>query len=178
MDGQAGPYSLFVVVQPPAVIPGIAHVQVRVSAPGVTEVSATPLTMTGPGATLAPIADHLVRSKEDKQTFDGAVWLMQTGSMQIRIKARGTQGDGTVSVPLPALAQRTLAMPRALGALLLGLTGLLIFGLVSITGAAVREAQLEPGATSWSWSAWCGLEIRGGILKPQRIRRAFTNRYG
>jgi len=146
MEGQAGPYSLFVTIQPPAVIPGVAQIQVRISVPGVTEVSATPLAMTGTASRLAPAADQLIQSKVDRQTFSGAVWLMQTGSWQVRIQARGAQGNGTVSVPIPALAQRTLPMPEALGALLLGLTALLVFGLVSIAGAAVREAQLEPGA--------------------------------
>ncbi len=145
MEGQAGPYSLFVTIQPPGVIPGVAQIQVRVSAPGVDEVSATPLAMTGPASRLAPTADQLIQSKDDRQTFTGAVWLMQTGSWQIRIQARGAQGTGIVSVPIPALAQRSLPMPEALGALLLGLTALLVFGLVTIAGAAVREAQLEPG---------------------------------
>ena len=92
MEGPAGPYSLFVTVQPPSVIPGIAQIQVRVSAPGVSQVAATPLAMTGPASRLAPIADQLVPSKDDPQTFNGAVWLMQTGSWQVRIQAQGTQG--------------------------------------------------------------------------------------
>jgi len=164
LDGQAGPYSLFVMVQPPAVIPGIAQIQVRVSAPGVTDVSATPLAISGPGSTLAPVADSLTASTDDGQTFNGAVWLMQTGSMQIRIQARGSRGQGTVSVPLPALAQRSLAMPQALGALLLGLAGLLVFGLVAITGAAVREARLEPGVTPDKGRRFHGRVVMGCVL--------------
>jgi len=164
MEGPAGPYSLFVTVQPPSVIPGIAQIQVRVSAPGVSQVAATPLAMTGPASRLAPIADQLVPSKDDPQTFNGAVWLMQTGSWQVRIQAQGTQGVGTISVPIPALARRSLAMPEALGALLLGLTALLVFGLVAITGAAVREAQLEPGVAPDKGHRWRGRLVMAGVL--------------
>jgi hypothetical protein len=71
---------------------------------------------------------------------------MQSGSWQIRIAAQGAQGQGTVSVPIPAVARNTRRMPAGLGAFLFALMLALVLGLIAISGAAVREAQLEPGA--------------------------------
>jgi hypothetical protein len=159
LDAQAGPYQLFVTVQPPAVIPGIAQIQVRSASPGITDLDATPLGLTGAAAKFAPTADRLQASKDDPQYFTGAVWLMQTGSFQVRISAQGIRGPGVVSVPVPAIAQSTKRMPAGLGAVLLGLMSVLVLGLIAICGAAVREAQLDPGAIPGSKG-----KLRGRIV--------------
>jgi hypothetical protein len=143
LDTKAGPYQLFISVQPPPVIPGIAQLQVRSEWAGVTEIRATPLGMTGPSAQHAPIPEMLHASKDDAQFFTGALWLMESGSLQIRLLVNGRHGQSVVSIPLPAVAQRTTRMQSKLGLLLLGLMGFLVFGLVAISGAAVREAQLD-----------------------------------
>jgi hypothetical protein len=148
LDAQAGPYRLFITVQPPVVIPGVAQLQVRAESAGPTDLQATPLGLTGEASKFAPVADRLQPAKDDPQYFTGAVWLMQTGSWQIRIAAQGAQGPGVVSVPLPAIAQSTRKMPAGLGAILLVLMFVLVFGLIAICGAAVREAQLDPGANA------------------------------
>jgi hypothetical protein len=57
----------------------------------------------------------------------------------------GARGQATLSVPVPAYAQKTLAMPAGLGALLLGLMTLLALAIVAILVGALREAALEPG---------------------------------
>jgi hypothetical protein len=106
LDAKAGPYQLFITVQPPAVIPGVAQVQVRAETEGVRSIQAAPLTLTGDGARYAPTPDVLKRSKDDAQYFTGSLWLMRSGSNQIRFEIAGDQGKGVVSLPLPATAQR------------------------------------------------------------------------
>jgi hypothetical protein len=145
LDTKAGPYELFFTVQPPAVIPGVAEIGIRVKSEGIRAIDAAPLQMTGPGSTYAPVPETLKRSKTDAQYFTGSIWLMRTGSSQIRFTIHGDEGQVVTSLPLPAIAQRTKTMQASLGGLLFGLMSLLVVGLVSIAGAAVREAPLEAG---------------------------------
>jgi hypothetical protein len=148
LETKAGPYQLFITVQPPAVIPGVAQVEVRIESPGVREIRAAPLELTGEGAKYSPIPDSLHASKDDPQFFTGSLWLMKSGSAKIKFDIKGDQGEAVAFLPLPAIAQRTTRMQAGLGAVLLGLMSFLVFGLVSISGAAVREAQLDPGAAA------------------------------
>lgn len=144
-EGNAGPYRLLVAVRPPAVVPGVAEVEVRSTSPDVRVVRVVPLRLTGPGAQFAPTPDVAQRSADDPQFYTGSLWLMGFGSWQVRVEADGTQGRGELSVPVPAMALRTATMQRGLGASLLALMAVLVLGIVSIVGASVREAQLEPG---------------------------------
>src|SRR5579862_9595140 len=145
-EGDAGPYRLLVTVRPPAVIPGVAEIEVRGASPDIREVHIVPLPLRGPGARFAPTPDLAQRSKDDPQFYTGGLWMMASGSWQVRVSVDGVQGKGELSVPVPALASRTTTMQRGLGALLFALMLVLVVGLVSIVGASVREAQLEPGA--------------------------------
>ena len=145
LEGNAGPYKLFIAIRPPAAIPGVAEVEVRSSAADINAVKAAPLPMTGPGAKYAPTADVLHRSPQDAQFYTGSLWLMSSGAWQVRFTVEGARGKGVLSVPVPAVAQRTKDMRFGLGAVLLALMTFLVFGLVAIVGASVREAQLEPG---------------------------------
>ena len=145
-EGQAGPYPLFVTIRPPTVIPGVAQIEIRSSRPGLRTIEITPVPLTGPAAQHPPTPDRMRASREDPQFFTGSLWIMRTGSWQVRILAEGDAGQGRLSVPVPAVAQRTKGMNLALGALLFTLMLVLVAGLVSIAGASVREAQIEPGA--------------------------------
>ena len=144
-EGDAGPYHLLVAIRPPVVIPGIAEVEVRSTSNDVREVHVVPLPLKGPGAKFAPTPDHAKRSKDDPQFYTGGLWMMQFGSWQVRVLATGDKGTGEISIPVPALAVRTSTMQKGIGTILFGLTLFLVIGLVSIVGAGVREAQLEPG---------------------------------
>ncbi len=144
-EGSAGPYHLLVTIRPPEVIPGVAELEIRSASPDVHSIRIVPLPVTGPGTRLAPTPDNARRSKEDPQFFTGSLWLMRSGSWQVRIMADGARGSGELSVPVPALALRTRTMQKALGAVLFVLGLVLALGLVSIVGAGVREAQCEPG---------------------------------
>jgi hypothetical protein len=144
-EGNAGPYHLLVTVRPPAVIPGVAEVEVRATSPDVKEVRVVPLRLTGPGAQFAPTPDIAKRAPDDPQFYTGSLWMMGFGAWQVRVEADGAQGKGELAVPVPALATRSSTMQKGLGTGLFALMVVLVLGIVSIVGAGVREAQLEPG---------------------------------
>ena len=151
-DGQAGPYRLLVTIRTPSVIPGIAEIEVRSAANDVTTVHIVPMPLLSAQsrnageAAFAPVPDLAQRSKDDPQFFTGSLWMMATGSWQVKVTAEGSQGKGELSVPVPALSSSTKKM-QAPDGILLGVLGLiLVAGVVSIVGAGVREGQLEPGA--------------------------------
>ena len=145
-EGQAGPYRLLITIRPPQVIPGVAQVEIRSASPEVREVRIVPLRLTGPGAKFAPTPDLAQRSKEDPQFYTGALWLMSTGTWQVRVQVDGANGPAMLSVPVPAASTRVLRMQTGLAAGLIVLGVVLFLGMVSIVGAGSGEAQVEPGA--------------------------------
>jgi hypothetical protein len=145
LDGQAGPYKLFITIRPPTVIPGVAEIEVRAQSSGVKQLSVVPVPLNTAGTKLAPVPDALKASPQDSQEFTGSLWIMTPGSWQVRISAKGSNGSGEVAVPVPAYALSTKKMGGGLGAILLTLTLLLSAGMVLIVGASVREGQLQPG---------------------------------
>jgi hypothetical protein len=147
-QGDAGPYHLAITIRTPQMIPGVAEIEIRSSDPGIHRVKFVPLYIVGSGSKYPPPPDVLLPSKDDPQFFSGKLWLMASGSWQVRIEADGDRGSGTVAVPVPAFARNTMPMQKGLGALLSGLMILLVLAIVSIFGAARREGQLEPGVPS------------------------------
>jgi hypothetical protein len=145
LEGNAGPYPLFVTIRPPTVIPGVAEVEIRVRSKDISQVRIVPTPVSGAGAKFAPTPDIAQRSKEDAQYFTGGLWMMTSGSWQVKVLVDGAEGKGELAVPVPALANRTETMQFGLGAALAVLTLILVLGAISIAGAASREAQLEPG---------------------------------
>ncbi|MBV9498335.1 MAG: hypothetical protein JO138_03070 [Acidobacteriaceae bacterium] len=145
LDGKAGPYELFVTIRPPAVIPGLAELEIRSESAGVREIHAIPLPMSGPGARFAPVPDLLKVSPQDSHFFTGSLWMMATGSWQVRITVDGAQGRGILAVPVPSAPRTTKKMQFQLGLMLSVLGLFLVGGLVAMSGAAVREARLRPG---------------------------------
>jgi hypothetical protein len=200
-EGEAGPYHLLVTIRPPQVIPGVAEIEIRSTSPDVRQVRIVPLRLTGPGAKNAPVPDIAKRSLYDQQFYTGALWLMNTGTWQVRVQVDGAQGPGTFSVPVPAAATRVLPMQKALAGTLVALGLVLFVGLVSIIGAASREAQLEPGkepgaqqkrrgwiamgatavvlmGTLWLGSLWWNSEADaylGKIFKPLELKATVEN---
>lgn len=147
-EGMAGPYHLFVTVRTPPMIPGIAQIEVRALDGAVTAIDIVPLRVIGEGSENAPPPDHMEQSKSDPQFFTGKLWLMESGSWQVRLTVLGAQGKSEMAVPVAAFARRTLAMQRTTGAILTVLMVFLVLSLVSIFGAASRESQLEAGVRS------------------------------
>ncbi len=157
-QGNAGPYRLFVVVRPPMVIPGVAEIEVRSETPGIDRIEITPIPLTGEASKHPPMPDTMKKPSSDAQFFTGHLWIMATGSWQVRFTVAGNQGPGVLSIPLPATALTTRKMQPGLGITLACLGALLLIGMVGIVGAAAREAQLPPGTEP----------------PPARIRRSYV----
>src|SRR6202521_558080 len=115
LEGNAGPYRLFVTVRVPQVIPGIAQIDIRGESPGIREIRIAPMQLTGPGSQYPPTPDVAQQSKDDPQFFTGTLWLMEFGSLQVRIDVDGDRGKGELAVPVPAVAQGVLRMQKPLG---------------------------------------------------------------
>ncbi len=143
-EGDAGPYHLLVTIRPPAVIPGVAQVQVRSLSPGVRKITILPVTMQGPGADLAPRPDVAQPDSSDPQLFNGNLWIMLRGSWKVKIVAEGPQGERELSVPVAAVSTTSAQMQKGLGVLLAALGLLLVAGLASIIRASNGEAKLAP----------------------------------
>jgi hypothetical protein len=144
-DGYAGPYHLLVTVRPPAVVPGIAQIEIRSESGDVEKIDILPMRIVGPGAKLAPTADAAERSGDDPKIFTGKLWIMSRGSWKVQVQAKGTKGKGELAVPLAAVSTNSANMHVSLGALLAFLGLALLAGMVGVIGAASREADLDPG---------------------------------
>lgn len=145
---EAGPYKLFVTVRPPNVIPGVAEVEVRVSGAAATALRITPIPLTGEASKHPPSADTMTVSKDDPAFFTGGVWLMASGSWQVRFEVDGAAGRQVVAVPVPAVAISTLKMERGMGLALAALGVFLFVSMAGLVAAGVREARLAPAVTA------------------------------
>lgn len=162
LEGNAGPYRLFVTVRPPLAIPGVADVDVLATTDDVRDVHIVPLPLAGQGAKFAPVPDRATRSHDDPKLFTGHLWLMSAGAWQVRVTVSGDKGEGTLSVPVPTLPKQTLAMTPALRVILLVFMLLLASGIVAIVSAMAREAKLGAGE-QLDWKARRRGRIAGAI---------------
>lgn len=144
-DGYAGPYHLLVTLRPPAVVPGVAQVQIRSVSSDVSEIKILPLRMIGVGAKMAPLPDPAKRSADDPQLFTGSLWIMVRGSWKVQIQVTGQKGVAQLDVPLPAVSTSSQPMHAGLGILLAFLGLALAAGLIGIIFAATRDAALNSG---------------------------------
>ncbi len=141
----AGPYTLYVTVRPPNVIPGVAAVEVRSSGAPVRMLSVTPLPVTGEASKHPPAADVMQASSTDPAFFTGAVWMMASGAWQVRFDIEGASGHQQATVPVLAVPVSTLHMQRGMGVTLALLGLFLIISMAGVVAASVREARLAPG---------------------------------
>ncbi len=144
----AGPYTLYVTVRPPNVIPGVATLEVRSSGAPISGLTVTPLPVTGEASKHPPAADPMHASATDPAFFNGVVWMMASGTWQVRFAIDGAAGAQQASVPVLAVPVATLRMQRGMG-LALGLLGLfLVLSMAGIVAASVRESSLAPGESA------------------------------
>jgi hypothetical protein len=140
-EGAAGPYHIVVYVRMPSVVPGIADINVQVVGARPDQVTAMVNLFNANGGTPPP--DEAKPATGD--WYRAPLWIMAPGSNSVTVAVKGAKGTGSVVVPVTAVANRRLPLERSLGTVLAGLGVFLFVGLVSITGAAVREAVLSPG---------------------------------
>ena len=139
----AGPYTLYVTVRPPNVIPGVATVEVRSSGASISSLTVTPLPVTGEASKHPPAADPMRASASDPAFYTGAVWMMASGTWQVRFDIHGVAGPRQASVPVLAVPVATLKMERSMG-LILGLLGLfLVVTMAGIVAAANQASRRE-----------------------------------
>jgi hypothetical protein len=144
--GSAGPYPLMVTIRPPQVVPGVAEIEIRAQSTDVQRIHIVPLRLGIKTQQFTPVPDLAQPSREDRQFYTGTLWLMTSGSWQVRIDVDGEKGSGRMSVPVPAVATRVMGMQKAIAVVLIPLALVLCIGVVSFAGAAVREGVLEPGS--------------------------------
>lgn len=143
--GEAGPWPVSVVIRPPDVIPGLAEVSVRVSGGGADRVTVRPVRWDAAPEGGAPPPDVAVPVAGDPELYAAELWLMTVGAYRVEVAVEGARGSGEVSVPVTSVMLGVLDLPPGLGWILAALALLLVAGVVSITGAAVRESQVPAG---------------------------------
>ena len=143
-EGKAGAWPVRVIIRAPQVIPARAEVVVRVTGSGVTRVTAAPYIWNG-GPKSAPPPEALTRVPGDSTLWSTQLWIMTSSSYSVLIGVEGSAGNGTVVVPLTAVATAVLGMDPKMGIGLAALGVFLFVGLLTIVGAASRESTLEPG---------------------------------
>jgi hypothetical protein len=199
-DGDAGPYPVRVIVRPPAVIPGLAEITVRLrDGRGVDGVSVQPVQYLA-GFKGAPPPDVAMPVPGAPDTWSAQLWLMRPSSYTVRVAVRGPAGGGEALVPFTAVPTRVLRMDEGLGAILIGLGLFLFAGAVSIVGVAARESVLPPGEAAdggrrrrarllsavaavlfalalWGGRTWWSRvdgQVRKGLFKPFRVHTSVT----
>jgi hypothetical protein len=70
---------------------------------------------------------------------------MNAGSNRVTVDVYGSHGHGSVVVPLAAVAQRRLAVSPTFTVMLVVVAAVLMAGMLTLVGAAVREGSLEHG---------------------------------
>jgi len=144
-EDHAGPYPLLVVVRMPAVVPGVAEIEVHALSDNLSSVHVVPTRIRGLGAELAPVPDLAERDRNDRKLFRAQLWIMLRGAWKVQITVEGDKGKGELSVPLAAAPTAIRSLEGPLKWLLSGLMVLLVTGLAGMAGAAVREGMSDPG---------------------------------
>jgi hypothetical protein len=148
-EGTAGPYRVLVVIRPPTVVPGVAQIQVRNlgKAGDISRIEILPLTMQGPGASLAPRPDKMQLSSDDPRLYSGSLWLMLRGSWKVQINIDGKAGKGEVGVPVSAVSMTAARMQPAIGTFLGAFGLLLVVAMIGIVRSANGQAMVPARET-------------------------------
>ena len=140
-EGMAGAYPVTVHIEAPPVVPGIAVINVK--ADDAHRVRAFVNTFDAEGGTPPP--DELVPAADRPGWRRARLWVMNAGSNRVTVSVSGARGEGSVVVPLAATAQRRLAFTPRFVLFVAAGAAVLLAGILTFIGAAVRESVLEPG---------------------------------
>jgi hypothetical protein len=141
-EGRAGPYLVTVHIEAPTVVPGIAVINVRAE-DDASRVTAFVNTYDAEGGTPPP--DELIPLADRPGWRRARLWVMNPGSNRVTVEVDGTRGKGFVVVPLAAVAQRRLTVSTTFIVMAIAGAAVLVAGMLTFIGAAVRESTLEPG---------------------------------
>ena len=159
---QVGPYQLMISIQPPDVVPGTAKVTVFVEKGNPGSIDGRPVYFFE-GDEGAPQADPLTAIGTGR--FEGAIWLMESGSTSSQLTLNGPEGKATVVVPILARSTATREMPAGTGAGLAVMALLLFAMLVTIVGASNADGVMAPGTPTGTYRRrrFIGMAV-GGVL--------------
>ncbi|WP_411279391.1 hypothetical protein [Gemmatimonas sp.] len=143
-EGQAGGYPVRVLINPPGVVPAQVPITVRVLSGTATRVTVR-AAQWNVGTKGAPPAEDAALVPGDPGVWAHDLWIMTASVYSVYVTVNGPSGGGTVVVPMQTSATRTFGMARGMGAALVALGTLLVAGLLTIIGAAVREGPVAPG---------------------------------
>ncbi|NID10989.1 hypothetical protein [Fibrivirga algicola] len=161
---QVGKYQLLVSVQPPDVVPGTAQVTVFVEKGNPASIQGRPVYFFE-GDEGAPEADPLTAVGTNR--FEGAIWLMESGSTSIQLTLNGPDGNVDVVIPVLATSTATREMPAGTGAGLAVMGLLLLVMMITIIGASNADGVLAPGAPvhkSFQRRRLIGMAVGGVVL--------------
>jgi hypothetical protein len=130
---------------------------------GIEHVTALPIRW-NTGRQGAPPPDEAVLVRGETNLFSTQLWFMQGGAQSVEVAVQGRAGEGTVIVPVNAVATRVLQMPHGLGELLACCGALLFLLLVTMVGAAVRESALAPGEMPSRRRRWLARAASAGAV--------------
>jgi hypothetical protein len=185
-EGKAGSHPVRVVIRPPAALPGIAQVDVRVMEDDVTGVSLA-ASFWEAGATAVPVPTAATRVAGAERLFSAPLWLFRNGSYNIQVTVESARGVGVANVPLNSAATQPPVMRPAMGWTLSAFGILLFLGAVALAGLAAREATLAPGAVptardlrrghliSVVFAVLLGGSLTGAALRWQKMDRQFRS---
>ncbi len=170
-EGKAGNYQVQVYVEPPDVIPGTAKISVMVDGKDITSVRMSPIYyFTGDEG--SPRSDEGILSASG--SYDGQIWLMESGAASVKIMIEGARGKGEVLIPIAALSTAQRTLPSSLGWILSGLALLLVAVMTTIIGASTGDSLLKEGQSldqrtkqrrmigSTIGATFCGVLLFGG----------------
>lgn len=164
-EGNAGEYSLMVLINPPQVIPGTASVDIYADASKIQSIFAKPVYWFA-GAQGTPQADEMIPVPGEPGHFRGNIWLMDNGTWAIEVEVKATEGGGKVMVPVMAVSTVTRKMDASLEWTLLGLAALLVGLMITIIGASVSDsvALSARDAVELKRKRWTGIAVSAALL--------------
>jgi hypothetical protein len=157
-QGLAGSYPVRVTIRPPGVVPGLAQIQIIVSSGEATKVTVRPVRW-DVGVKGSPAPDTAVLVPGETNMYAAQLWLMESGAFSVFVEVTGRRGEGVAIVPLNSIAVQRLVMTRGMVVMFLVAGSFVAILLISVVGAAVRDARLPPGETPspvrrrWGWCA-------------------------
>lgn len=166
LEGKAGPYAITVVVNSPDVIPGTASVDVYLTASTVSEVQLKPIYWFA-GASGTPKADLALPVPGESGHYRGEIWLMSPGSASIEVAVTGSEGEGSILLPVMAVSTAQKEMEPSLGWALAGLGLFLVFLMVTIISLSNSDSMVKPGEPATKRTRrkrWVGAAIGTVIL--------------
>ncbi len=154
LEGKAGRYPVRVVVEQPEVVPGLAHIGVRVLEGTPRSVSVLPLHWETDRSG-APRPDAARPVAGEPGLYEGELWFMGAGAYGVIVQIDG-EGGGNLVVPANSLATARKPMPGWM-AWMLGMLGVLLgVGWVAIGYSTFRESTVIGAVVGRRWRGWLG----------------------